>query len=65
MEGTRYYYVEIETPFKDLVPYKGLPYDITLIKDKNNSNNYQHLGEYNTYEDTISIINEWNDFTTQ
>ena len=65
MEGTRYYYVEIETPFKDLIPYKGLPYDITLIKDKNNSNNYQHLGEYNTYEDTISIINEWNDFTSQ
>lgn len=65
MDGMRYYYVEIETPFKDLIPYKGLAYDITLIKDKNNSNNYQHLGEYNTYEDTISIINEWNDFTVQ
>ena len=65
MDGMRYYYVEIETPFTDLIPYKGLAYDITLIKDKNNSNNYHHLGEYNTYEDTISIINEWNNFTVQ
>ncbi len=65
IDGIRYYYVEIETPFKDLIPYKGLQYDITLIKDKSNPNNYKHLGEYNTYEDTISIINEWNDFTVQ
>lgn len=60
----RYYYVDIDKPFTGFIPgFDQDTYTIIQIKDKSNEKNYEKIGEYNSYEDTAKIVQEWNDFT--
>lgn len=61
--GMRFFYIDINSPFVDFIPgFKYKTYTLTIVKDKNNKNNFAKTGEYNEYVDNIDIINNWNAF---
>lgn len=65
VDGKKKFFAIIDTPFVNFIPgLKYKEYNLTIVKDKNNENNYSKIGEYNEYIDNINIVNQWNNFVS-